>query len=512
MSKKSLITGTIILTSANLITRFIGFFYRIFMSNAIGTEGIGLYQLIMPIYMLAWSITSSGFTTTISKLTAQENIKKQYGNMGRVLKQSVLICMSISILIGILLFTTAPFVAITILKEERTMLSLQILAVCFPFMSAGSCIRGYFFGLQNSVIPALSQVLEQCVRIAVVLLLAAYFVPLGLEYACAAAVLGIVFGEIISFGFVLLSYITFKKKNGYIKKPSFSASKTLMTILSMAVPLSASRVIGSLLSTAENILIPQRLQLFGQSGSDAMSTYGNLMGLGLPLIQLPTAFLMAVSITLVPAISEASAIRNNKRIQYTTGRSLLFTSIIGIGAACVFAVFPREVSIAVYNQSSLGDILFKLAFLCPLLYLQITLSGLLNGLGEHFFIFRNNILSSILNIVFIYFFMPVYGVDAFIAGWLTSLIVTVSFSIHKVMQRTHILIDLINILVKPTLAALSSGLLARYLLRILESSRSTSIFCITIMFSLYFLFLILLGCITKEDFKMVLKSRPKRIK
>lgn len=140
MQRKTIIKSAAILTFASLMTRVIGFFYRIFMSNILGSEGIGLYQLILPVYTLCWSITSSGFTTTISKLTAQEKAKGQYGNMGRVLKQSVFICVFISIILGGLIFLFADYIAINIIKEPRTSLSLKVLSVCFPFMSAGNQI------------------------------------------------------------------------------------------------------------------------------------------------------------------------------------------------------------------------------------------------------------------------------------------------------------------------------------------------------------------------------------
>ena len=125
MSKKAIITGTLILTSANLITRCMGFFYRIFLSNTIGAEGMGLYQLIMPIYALAWSITSAGFTTTISSLTAQEHIRGQSGNICRIVKQSVILSLGISLLISFLLFFGAENIAAGILKDARAAHPLQ---------------------------------------------------------------------------------------------------------------------------------------------------------------------------------------------------------------------------------------------------------------------------------------------------------------------------------------------------------------------------------------------------
>lgn len=511
MSKKALITGTLILTAANIITKLMGFFYRIFMVNAIGNEGMGLYQLIMPIYMLTWSITSSGFTTTISKLTAQEKARGQYGNMGRVLKQSIFMSFSISVCISIVLFFGADFIAQEIVKEARTAISLRLLSLAIPFMSCGSCIRGYFLGLQNTVIPALSQILEQCVRIGIIFIIAAYFVPYGLAYACAAAVLGIVFGEILSFLFVFTGYLRFKRKKRYIQKPSLSSRRTCTMILSMALPLTASRITGSLLSTTENILIPQRLQLYGQSSSIAMSNYGQLTGMAMPLLMLPSAFLMAVSVSLVPEISEASAIRQTEKISRTVTVALLFTSIISIGVGAAFAVFPYEIGYIVYGQNDIGGLLFSLSFLCPFLYMQTTFNGLLNGLGEHFFIFANNVISSIITIGFIYFLMPLYGIDAFLWGWFISLIITTVLNVHRIKQRTGIHIHFFNSVVKPFMAGMASGLTVRYLIQISEPSKLFFLLAITCMFIMYFLFLLALGCLSKENFSLLYEAKKSKM-
>ena len=203
MSRKNIITGTLILTAANLITKCLGFFNRVFLSGTIGAEGMGLYQLILPIYGLAWSITSAGFTTTISSLTAQEHIRGQNGNIGRIVKQSVCLSLGISLLLSLLLFLFAEETAVYILKDSRAAHPLQLLSFAIPFMAAGSCFRGFFLGMQETVVPAVSQVLEQTVRILTIYLLADIFVPLGLSYACMAAVAGIFLGELLSCGFTV---------------------------------------------------------------------------------------------------------------------------------------------------------------------------------------------------------------------------------------------------------------------------------------------------------------------
>ena len=96
MHKKAIIKSAIILTSANIITRVLGFFYRIYMSKTIGAEGMGLYQIITPLYLLIWAISSSGLSTTMSKLTAQEKAKGQQGNAEKILTISLIISVAIA--------------------------------------------------------------------------------------------------------------------------------------------------------------------------------------------------------------------------------------------------------------------------------------------------------------------------------------------------------------------------------------------------------------------------------
>lgn len=390
MSRKNIITGTLILTCANLITKCMGFFYRVFMSNAIGAEGMGLYQLILPLYMLAWSITSAGFTTTISHLAAQEYIRGQNGNIGRIVKQAVCLSLCASAAVSCVLFFGADSIALSMLRDRRAAFSLRLLALAVPFMAASSCFRGFFLGIQETLVPAFSQVLEQTVRILTIYFLAGIFVPRGLSYACGAAVCGILFGELLSCGFTVWNYFHYKRKHKFIRKPTLSSPAVLAMILSTALPLSASRIAGSLLSTVENLLIPRQLQLHGQNTVQALSTYGELTGMAMPLVLLPSACLMAASVSLVPEISEACAVKQDTRISKTVSATFLFTSVIGFGAAALFAVFPHEICYIVYDRAALGQVLFPLAFLCPLLYAQTTLHGLLNGLGEQLFLFRNN--------------------------------------------------------------------------------------------------------------------------
>ncbi len=515
MQRKSIVTGALILTSANIITRILGFIYRIYMSNTIGAEGMGLYQLIMPIYGLAWSISSSGFSTTISKLTSQENAKKEYGNMGRILKQCLVITGGLGIVLSIALFFFSDFIATNVFHDARTLLSLKILSVCFPFMAAGSCIRGYFFGLQESAIPAISQIFEQSVRMCIIYVFGAMFIPRGLEYACAVAVIGICVGEVLSFLFVICSYKIFKSKNKLVHKPSMSPLTSLWIIACMAAPLTANRVTGSLLGTVENILIPQRLLLSGMDVSKSMSTFGQLSGMAMPLLMFPSAFLVALSISLVPAVSEASAIKNDKKISITISKSLLFTCVCGIASSAIFILFSQEISVAIYSKNNIGvsDILFLMGFMCPFLYLQITMSGILNGLSQQVFIFKNSLLSSVINLGFIYFLIPIYGINAFILGWFVSLIALCILCVRKITACAKIDFDFSNWVFKPIIAAVACGLSLRILYNFVFKAILSNVISLVLTLLLfgifYFILLIVLGCISKEDLKILKRKKAR---
>ncbi|MDR1704511.1 MAG: oligosaccharide flippase family protein, partial [Clostridiales bacterium] len=304
----SIVKGAVILTAAGLITRVLGFAYRIYMSKTIGAEGMGLYQLIMPLYHLAWSISCSGITTTVSKIVAAENGKKQFGNMGRAARLAMGLTAALGLVSACAMFFGAEALGTAMFNDPRTVMSIKILALAVPFMAVGSAARGYFTGLSHMQVPAISQVLEQFVRMGAVFLLAQSMIPRGLEYACAAAVIGIVAGEIVACLFVIYNYNTNRMKWAFNSRvPDTAVKAMLASIVAMALPLTLNRVTGSLLSALENLLIPRSLQLFGMTQDGAIAAFGKVTGMAMPLVFFPSAFLMSLSTSIVPAVAQAVA-------------------------------------------------------------------------------------------------------------------------------------------------------------------------------------------------------------
>lgn len=455
MFKSTIIKGALILTLANIITRILGFVYRIYMSNTIGAEGMGLYQLITPLYLLIWALTSSGLSTAMSKLTAQEMARGRGGNCQRLLFLSLLFSVSSAFFMAVLIYRYSDSIALYFIKDTRTAMSLRLLSVCFPFMAAGSVIRGYFFGIKNTTIPAISQVLEQLIRMAGVYILAGTMIPKGLEYACGAAVIGMAMGEILSFLYVAVMWIY---KSHFIKntKSDIGYFKCFNMLMAMAIPLTLNRVSTSLFSTAESFLIPQRLQIFGLNQTEAISILGILNGMAMPLVMFPSSLLTALATATMPVISESHQLNQHRRIQRTIEQTMFITAVIACGTTGLFFTYPSEIGNLIYSQPQMGDILKILALVCPFLYIQVTISGILNGLGEQVFIFKVNLVSSAINIIAIYFLIPLYGIYVFILSWILSSLIATIMTVSRLKHSVNLKLHILNSFFLPLIAIITA--------------------------------------------------------
>lgn len=278
-SRHPLLTGTLLLTLAGLLSRIIGFFYRIFLSHTIGAEGLGIYQLIFPVYAILFSFTAAGIQTAISKFVAEacvltKNPKTRRPSSFTYLYAGLILSLLLSFLCTFFLYKYAGFFANHILGEPRCTPLLKILALTTPFGAIHSCINGYYYGLQKTIVPAVSQLLEQIARVGGVYLVYLIAMEQGKDIGIDIAVWGLVFGEIASVLYCI-SVTRFKKsqKNMHI---------AFNQIFIMAFPLTANRVMVNLMQSTEAILIPSMLRNFGYSATEALSVYGVLTGMAMP--------------------------------------------------------------------------------------------------------------------------------------------------------------------------------------------------------------------------------------
>lgn len=470
MKKEKIILGTLILTVATTSVRFVGMFFRIYLANTLGAEGIGLYQLILSFYFLTVTLATAGIRVAISKLVSEEIALGKYANAKRVLGQSLGLSLITGLAAAFILYYFAEYIGIHILNDRRTIPALVYLAPSLPIMAVSNCYKGYFYALGKVTQPSVIQMTEQFVRIFLILFLMDTYLPRGLDYACGAIALGMTAEEIFALILVWFFYIFDKKP--WSHRPANKADNMIYKILGISLPLAATSNINSILRTVENTLIPARLLLYGLSSETAISLYGMIKGMVLPILFFPSSILTSLSSLLIPAVAGDNALADEKSVTRTLSQVIHFTAISGILVVAIFLAFPREIALAVYKDSQVGLMIKLISFVCPFMYLNMVISSMLNALGEQVSSFVVNIIESILKISIIYFFVPLYGFNAYLFALFITTILNTLLYLIRLLQVSCIVFDISNWIFKPLAAGGLAGFLARNIFFLFEGNSS----------------------------------------
>ena len=419
MSKNAIIKGTFILTATGFLTRFIGFFFRSFLSHTFGEEQMGLYQLIFPIYALCFSLSSAGIETALARCVAQKISLGKKKEADCILYQALTISLSLSLVLVFIVRKYASFLSIYVLGDLRCEELLRTLVLALPFSSIHNCICGYYLGQKKTKIPAVSQLIEQLIRVGAVYVTYQIMVRNGSSSTIWIAVLGIVIGESVS---ALYCARHFASRPNL--KPTLSTiyqnrhlSKDL---LGMAIPLTSSRILMNLLQSIESISIPLCLQKYGYTNSEALSTYGVLTGMALPCILFPTALTNSVSTMLLPTVAEIQAEDDLLRLKGLIRRVIFFG--FGLGAVCgiTFLLFGSLAGRILFGSTLAGDFMRTLAWICPFLYMNTTLLSILNGLGKANSSFVDNVCGLAVRISGVWVGIGMFGMNGYLWGLLIS--------------------------------------------------------------------------------------------
>lgn len=416
-----LIVGTLILTLTGLLSRIIGFFYRIYLSRLFGEEGMGLYQLLSPVLSITFSLTAAGYQTAISKLVAEQSAASKTPSL-RPMFAGLSISIPLSLLCNFAIYLGADFIAGVLIQEPRVASMLRILSFSVPLSAVHSCVNGYFYGTKQAGIPAASQLLEQMTRVGCVFLVSARCFAEGKTPSVGVAVLGLTVGELFSmlFSAVAIWYCILKGPRFHNSNHAASASVLYRGLLSMALPLTANRLVLNLLQSMESVSIPARLRLYGYDNVTALSVYGVLTGMAMPFIFFPNALTSSVAVLLLPLISENYALGNHAAVRQATVKTVKYCGLMGICCMAVFVLFGKWAGTTLFNSPLAGYFITTLGFICPFLYLDTTLSSILQGLGKAGHIFVMNVICLLLRLAFVFFAVPDFGITGYLWGLLTS--------------------------------------------------------------------------------------------
>lgn len=426
-----LIYGTIILTATGFLTRIIGFFYRIYLSRLFGEEGMGIYQLLSPVLSLSFSLTAAGYQTAISKLVAERAAREKHPSF-RPLAVGLSISLPLSLLCNLMVYLMADPIAIRLLQEPRTASMLRILSFSIPLGAVHACANGYFYGIKKAGIPSVSQLLEQITRVGCVYIISVYSASMGRTPSVSVAVLGLTVGEFFSMLVSLgAAWNCFAKSRRHrVKHFLFSSNRLFQTsgtlygqLLAMALPLTANRIVLNLLQSVESVSIPAKLRLYGYDNVTALSVYGVLTGMAMPFIFFPNALTSSVAILLLPMISESHALGDMAAVKRYSTKTIKYCGLMGFGCLCIFVLFGGWAGTTLFDSPLAGYFITTLGFICPFLYLDTTLSSILQGLGMAGHIFVMNVVCLLIRLGFVFWAVPQFGIAGYLWGLLVSQLV-----------------------------------------------------------------------------------------
>lgn len=522
--KSNIIKGTLILSCASILSRIIGFIYRIYLADILGEQLLGTYQLIFPIYVLCFTIYGAGMQSAISQVVAtligknnthskddglkgsvskdrslkNSNLKYRSSKNGNfkdntsknnnksslvkgnypfvsssarnitprtILLAGTILSFILALFLSIFINFNSKWIACNILMVPNCDIYLKLLTYLFPFCSISACICGYQYGLENAKPPAIAGIIEQITRILFVFIVQGFFSDK--EICCQIAVYGLTVGEF--FGFLYnMSTIKNKKRNNKkhisdknlnndnaklhseslhskrqhaynaksdnqqfkrqeLKNKTFNKRKNKISLkesfkllLPVFISLTSIKLTISLLHSVESIFIPASLVKYGYTMNEALSVYGIYSGMAMPFIMFPATITMAISTMLLPAVSKAHSSGNKKQIKKLIRRTSYFCLVTGMAATVFFLLFGNICASLFFHNELAGRYLTVMSFLCPFLYLNMTYSSILNGLGKPHMTFVITVVCTLIKILSLMFFVPKYGMIAYIAASLIA--------------------------------------------------------------------------------------------
>ena len=424
---KTLIKGTFILTITGLITKVIGFIYKIYLSNILDAGTLGIYQLVFPVFSICFTLFAAGIQTSVSQMVASGKNNIRY--IKRIMLYAVSLSFCIAVVLSCLIYFASDIISINILGEAGCAPALRMLSFAFPVCAVSSCINGCYYGMHKTSVPAVSQLLEEISRVAFVYIIAQSISDGNVMLMCITAVTGIAVGESCSMIYsviMILIYFRRLKKAGLEYVNADMPAGIMSSLLKLSIPLTANRLFVALLHGMESVLIPAMLKRYGMEPEKALGVYGVLTGMAMPFILFPSTITNSLSVLLLPAISEANT--QKRGIKTISSVCIVSSTILGIMSTILFFFFGGDIGSFVFKNQAVGLFIEILAFLCPFMFAATTLTSIINGLGYTHITFFITIIGLTVRILLTIKLVPVQGISGYLIGLLLSQLMVTAMS------------------------------------------------------------------------------------
>lgn len=428
--RKVYLQNAMLLTASGLVLRMLGMGFRVVLSAYLGGEGMGLYQLILAVYMVFVSLATAGMNVAATRLAAQSLARGQ--GMAATLRGLCTAALAFGTVAMVAQALLAGPAAHSLLHDARAETALRVLAPSLPFMAVSGALRGCFLAARRVTPNVITQLIEQLVRMAVAVAGLRVMAQWGAGYGCAAVLLGNTVSEGVSCCLMLLFAARTPEFARRGQEPLHPYTRR--ELYEIVLPVTGSRLLGSGLQAVESSLIPLTLSLYTGSRAVAMTQYGNFKGMALPLLFFPFSVLSALSGLLMPEITRAHTRGDGAGTRRLIGTMLKLTGLFSLAAGACFVAFGPQLAQIVYRDAEVGRYVQVLGFVAPFMYLESMVDGVLKGLGEQLATFRYSLADSLLRIAAIAVLLPRYGIMAFLGIMIVSNLFTFTLNTRRMLK------------------------------------------------------------------------------
>ena len=428
--KEKFIKSTIILIIGGIITKILGMLNKVIMARYLGTEGLGIYMMILPSFILFLNISSFGFPVAVSKLVSEDD-----RNNKKLIFTSIIFVLFINFLLMIFILFIAKYLSFNLLHEKRSYYAIMAISLVIPFASISGILRSYFFGRERMGPHVISHITEDIVRIIAMVIGVPFFMHKGVEYAVCFVILTNIISEVTS----ILILFFFLPKNFSLTRSDVKPSKIyLRDCLSISIPTTATRLIGSICYFLEPIILTGVLLYVGYPNSVIVREYGIISGYALPLILLPSFFSNAISQALLPVITKKYKMRDIAGVKRKIRQGIAYSLLIGIPLTIVLEMFPDKLLKLLYNTTSGVSYIRFLAPVCLLQYIQAPLASTLDALGMSKENFTSNLAGVLTRLVMLPLFsLTKIGMWGLIFSTSLNVVVVTMMNIKQVRKKVE---------------------------------------------------------------------------
>jgi len=427
---KNFIFNSLILLTSSIILQIIGLFFNVYISNKIGSEAVGVFALVMSVYLFGITLATSGINIASTRIISEELASNNESGVKLATKKCIIISLITGILASLIFFIFCDFIVSSCLHNKVSHNVIYTLCVALPFISMSSAINGYFVAVRKAYKNAMAKFFEEFIKIIATTILLSFIMPDGLDYMCLSLILGDVISEILSFLFL---YFLLKKDNTQRKSFRFSENSYIHRILRISLPVAFTSYIKSGLSTLKQIIIPISLEKSGLGCSLALSNYGIVGGMAMPVVMFPSVFINCFATLLVPEFTRYYVKNDSKRIKQMTAFILISTLIFSFLICLIIFFLAEPICNILYDKPDIFKYVKMLSFLIPCIYLDLVIDNILKGLDAQVSVVFINIADCLVTISFIYFVVPALGFPGYILSIFVSEIFNVILSLSKLL-------------------------------------------------------------------------------